>query len=296
MLRKLIALAPFFLLLAGCVGAESERSIETLSSSGARERIPIAVLKPDGAGPFPAIVVMHDCSGLGLRSSGAPNRWADELVRHGYVVAIPDSFTTRGHAGGVCTVPPQQRHADTSARSRAHDAYAALAYLRALPYVDGQRVGIIGGSHGGSTVLATMAAPSSDTEPLAHEKHGGFAAAVALYPACPPPRAGGASPVYKPIAPVLILIGEKDDWTPAEPCRTLVDAAAEAGHPLSIKIYPGALHAFDSPYPVKYVATRINQNAPGGRGATTGGDASAWAESIHDVEAFFDRYLMPVRH
>jgi len=38
---------------------------------------------------------------------------------------------------------------------------------------------------------------------------------------------------------VLILIGEKDDWTPAAPCRALTEAAQQAGHPVTIKIYPG---------------------------------------------------------
>jgi len=58
-----------------------------------------------------------------------------------------------------------------------------------------------------------------------------------------------------------------------------------------IKIYPGAHHSFDSPNPVRYVPTRINANAPGGRGATTGGDPAAWADAIREVTAFFDRYL-----
>ena len=39
------------------------------------------------------------------------------------------------------------------------------------------------------------------------------------------------------------------------------------------------------------VAARVNANAPGGRGATTGGDPAAWADSIREVIAFFGRYL-----
>ena len=67
------------------------------------DRIPARVLKPAGSGPFPAVVIMHDCSGLGPGSSGAPGRWSRELVARGYVVLMPDSFSTRGHPGGVCT-------------------------------------------------------------------------------------------------------------------------------------------------------------------------------------------------
>lgn len=131
-----------------------------------------------------------------------------------------------------------------------------------------------------------MMASESDTQPLAGEKRAGFAAGVALYPRC-----AVRSGVYRPVAPVLILIGEKDDWTLAEPCRKLVETARQAGHPVAIKVYPGAHHSFDSPNPVRYVATRINPNAPGGRGATTGGDPAAWADSIREVVAFLDRHL-----
>jgi dienelactone hydrolase len=175
---------------------------------------------------------------------------------------------------------------------RVRDAYAALAHLRALPYVDGAHIGLMGGSHGGSTTLASMVAPEHDSDLLAREKRGGFAAAVAFYPGCVASRRtwSGAG-VYQPVAPLLILIGDKDDWTPAEPCRRLTEAARQAGYPVTIKIYPGAYHSFDSDRPVRYVAARINPNAPSGRGATTGGDPAAWADSIREATAFFGRYL-----
>jgi dienelactone hydrolase len=163
----------------------------------------------------------------------------------------------------------------------------------------------MGGSHGGSTTLATIVAPESDREPQAREKRAGFVAAVALYPSCAArmgtwrverrPATNGRivnySGVYKPLAPLLILIGEIDDWTPAEPCRELAQTAQRAGYPVAIKVYPGAHHSFDSNNPVRYVPARINVNSATGRGATTGGDADAWADSIREVIAFFDRNL-----
>ena len=279
------ALAPWLCaaVLAGCAGTGV--SIMTTTPRGAPEEIPATLSKPDGPGPFPAVVIMHDCSGLGTTSSGAPDRWARELVGRGYVVVLPDSFATRGFPGGVCTDPSPSRNEVGPAR-RVRDAYAALAYVRTLPYVDGRRVGLMGGSHGGSTTLASMAAPQSDQEPLAGEKRAGFAAAVALYPGC-----GIRFTVYKPIAPLLILAGEKDDWTPAEPCRKLAEAALAAGYPVSIKLYPGAYHGFDSYNPVRYVPTRVNLSSPTGRGATTGGDPKAWADAIVEVTAFFGQHL-----
>ena len=273
-------------IIGGCGGATSGVPIATSVPGGARTQIPTTVTKPDGPGPFPAVVIMHDCSGLGTSSSGAPGRWAKELVGRGYVVLMPDSFTERGFPHGVC-VEGSPNRMDVSPARRVDDAYSTLAYARTLPYVDGSRVGVMGGSHGGTTTLVTMvAAPPTGTR--------AFAAAVALYPACGARRGGlDGSSVYRPLAPVLILIGDKDDWTPADACRKLADAAQGAGQPVTIKIYPGAHHSFDSNNPVRYVARRVNPNAPGGRGATTGGDPQAWADSIREVAAFFGRHLRP---
>jgi dienelactone hydrolase len=55
--------------------------------------------------------------------------------------------------------------------------------------------------------------------------------------------------------------------------------------------YPGAHHSFDSHNPVRYVEARNNPSSPTGRGATTGGDPVAWADSIREVAAFFGRHL-----
>src|SRR3989442_2083425 len=99
-----LALGMAAAILSGCGGAISGPSITTTAPGGVSEQIPVTLSKPDGPGPFPAVVIVHDCSGLGPRSSGAPDRWARELLGRGYVVLIPDSFTTRGVAHGVCTL------------------------------------------------------------------------------------------------------------------------------------------------------------------------------------------------
>ncbi len=298
MLRRLVVCA-LFLLTASPACAATTVDIETAEPGGAAERIPALLFEPEGPGPYPAVVILHDCSGLGPRSSGAPGRWANALVARGYVVLLPDSFTTRGHPAGVCVNASPARN-DVRPARRARDAYAALAYVRSLPSVEQSRVGLMGGSHGGSTTLSAMVLSDH-----AAGNAGAFAAAVALYPACGA-RYGdwrvkrelgsrgaidGYGGVYKPVAPLLILIGEADDWTPAEPCMRLVEAAQRAGYPVFYKSYPGAHHAFDSDRPVRYVAERININSPSGRGATTGGDPGAWADSIREVTAFFAQHL-----
>ncbi|MGE0724221.1 MAG: dienelactone hydrolase family protein [Alphaproteobacteria bacterium] len=237
--------------------------------------LPMTVARPDGPGPFPAVVILHDCSGLGPRSSGSPGRWSTLLTAAGYVTAMPDSFTPRGRPDGVCAfdrgprIPPSLR---------AEDAHAAMAHLRTLPFVDPARIAVMGGSHGGtSTLHAASIAPGGAP---------GFAAAIALYPACrlaPEP--------FAPLSPLTILIGGADDWSPAAHCERLTAPAAAAGRPFDLVVYPGAHHAFDSRAPVRYVAERRNVNAPSGRGATTGGDPAAWADARARVLAFLGERL-----
>jgi dienelactone hydrolase len=275
-------------------------SFQSVASS---DQLPATLIKPDGEGPFPAVVIVHDCSGLGSRSSGAPMRWAQELVQQGYVVLIPDSFAPRGFPNGVCTVPAHQSIA-VSGNVRARDAYGALATLRQYPYVDGKRIGIMGGSHGGMTTLAAMVSVK-ESNPLAEAKRNGFAAGISLYPNCglsygewktvrqskdfgPVVSYSG---VYKPIGPVLILAGEKDDWTPAEDCRQMTEASRKEGHPVEIIVYPGAYHSFDSTMPVRFDPNRAVIGSPTGKGATTGGNPAAWADSRKQVVSFFAKHL-----
>ena len=265
-----LRIAVALLVLAGCAGVAPPSPDPSPAPS-----IPTHVEKPPGSGPFPAIVMLHDCSGLGPRSSHAPARWAQVLVKQGYVVAMPDSFSTRGFPSGVC-VDSSPARSSVGPLRRVADAYQTLAYLRTLPYVDSKRIGVMGGSHGGATTLATLANAQPD----------GFVAAVALYPSC---RIWIER--LKPAVPLLILTGELDDWTPAKPCLQLAENASRAGSPVSIKVYPGAHHSFDCANPIRYVEARVNENAPGARGATTGGNPEAWADSIREVTAFFARYL-----
>jgi dienelactone hydrolase len=256
------------------------------------QALPATLLRPTGAGPFKAVVILHDCSGLGAHSSGAPQRWGTLLASEGYVILIPDSFGPRGYPEGVCTAPPSPQLAKTYPAVRVGDAYAALAFLRTLPFVDRGGIAVMGGSHGGSSTLATMVTPLQPA--LAEARRGGFAAGIALYPGCGAAYGGwwvtraegtrgpvtGFYGVYQPLAPLLILIGSADDWTPAEHCRVLAERAKAQGYPVSITIYPGASHAFDSASPRRYLEARSNLNNPDGHGATTAGDPEAWADAV----------------
>src|SRR5262245_36624259 len=260
-------------LVGGCRGGGSVRLAPP--PGGQAPAIAMRVVRPDGAGPFPAVVWMHSCAGL-VRGARHVEDWTRRLLKMGYVVAIPDSFSERGYPTGICgnggLVP---------AETRAGDAYAALRSLEARTDVVADRIGLIGFSHGGWTVLAAMDAGAAARDGGGAQH--GFAVAVAVYPGS---AAGFWSRAYRAAAPLLILSGELDDWTPAAPCQGLADRAREQGQPVSIVVYPGAYHSFDTYIPVMRIA-----EARQGRGATIGGDAKAREDSIKRVEAFFARYL-----
>lgn len=204
----------------------------------------VELYRPAGPGPFAAVVVQHGCNGV-ARST---RRWAARLRDWGYVAAVVDSFGPRG-LDNVCG-----RGGLVSAAERGRDAEAASALLAARPDVKPGRIAVIGFSHGGGAALA------------AGTTSGVFAAAIAFYPWCP----AASAPLR---TDTLILIGDADDWTPAPRCTAFVERAA--GQPVNLKVYPGALHAFDNGAPETiYFGHRI------------GGEPGATADAIARTRSF----------
>ena len=179
------------------------------------------LIKPEGEGPFPAIVMLHHCSGL---DNEGFFRWARQLKNLGYVAFLVDSFGPRGITN-VCD------NGWPTIRYRARDAHAAKLYLSSLPFVDPERIAVMGWSHGAwGSILAIQ-----DPE---HKFPGkSFKAAVAYYPYC--------RGLYYLNAPLLILIGEKDDWTSAERCQNLLPN--DSPYDVILKIYPETHHGFFFP-------------------------------------------------
>ena len=89
-------------------------------------------------------------------------------------------------------------------------------------------------------------------------------------------------------APLLILAGANDDWTPAESCQKLADAAREAGRPITIVVYPDARHHFDGAHLKRPVFVSI---AKGGKGATIEYNPKAHEDSEKKVKNFLAAQL-----
>lgn len=223
-MHRLSALAVLSLLWASSVTAGTDAvSYPAATVPGLVEpaTIPAEIHRPDGSGPFPAIIVLHGCDGAGSHQEV----WAKRLVSWGYVAMVPDSFTPR-ISSNVClnmlVVPPAVRVAD---------AIGAAAFLRRQPYVQATNIGVIGFSHGGGTIMRLVQEGASAAGTA-------IKGAVAYYPPC------DVATDIDVALPTLILIGGKDTGMPAYRCR---DLATKLKRPqlVDLVVYPGAHHAFD---------------------------------------------------
>ena len=180
--------------------------------------------RPEGEEPLPAIVLLHTCAGI----SEHERSWLEILASWGYVVLLVDSLTPRG-VGYIC----DGRAGSIAPWNRALDAYGGKKFLSNLPYVDADRIAVLGLSHGG---MAVMDIVKSDTSSGIDMKP--FRAAIALYPLC-------GEPVQIDI-PTLILIGDKDSWTPADLCKQLFQGLGKPKN-VTLKVIENAYHLFDHP-------------------------------------------------
>lgn len=192
-----------------------------------------AVFKPAGDGPFPAVVLMHSCGGL----VGAPNahvkEHAQQLLAAGYVTLVIDSFQPRGFDNCAARVP--------ATSTGIVDAYAALDFLAAKPFVDATRVYQVGYSWG-AFISAFLASPQSAGLASSQRR---FAATVANYGGC---AYKTSQIVLRDIdRPLLMLLGERDREVPAAPCFPLLDELKAAGAPVHWHVYLQTTHGWDKP-------------------------------------------------
>src|SRR5579863_5708493 len=195
--------------------------------------LPEAASAPGGSqAKVPAMVVVHGSSGV-LQNDW---EWARRLNELGYATLVIDNFTGRG---------VKETATDQSRLSPAADAAGALAALSLLathPAIDPKRIGVIGFSRGGSAAINTALEP---IRRAVIDDDLRFAAHVAVYPGCAVPyvsaRLDGS--------PILMLLGAKDDYTPARFCLAYAEELRARGAEVRIVVYANAGHAFDSKAP-----------------------------------------------
>lgn len=237
MLAKIVALlaAVSTAGIAPCLAAEAPPIVVEIESPLASSHPLQGYLRHGGyAGRSPAVVLLHGCNGNWARID---ERWGKRIASWGYAALTVDSFGPRG-LKNCGDNPPNDLIQDL-----ALDGYRALKFLAHNPWIDHTRVAVLGFGNGGRSVLMSV-----ERGPLELASPNKFRAAVAFYPPC-------AAFKGDMTVPTLILIGERDDVTPAEECRKMVDGRdgwgisrqKDQGAPVKLIVYPDAHHGFDAP-------------------------------------------------
>jgi dienelactone hydrolase len=193
------------------------------------------LFRPEGAGPFPGVVLLSGCSGL-QRLTGY-RRWVDRLVSWGYVVLAVDSLGLRGVS--YCENRMQNDRA-----TGAGDAYGALRFLKERADVLPDQIGAVGFSYGANALFMAIAANGEDrslrsidfTFPAVRPY--AFRAAVAFYPT-------HVSRHLRFSVPLLVLDGDSDRFNTAMDLWWMAEAGRRLGDPTQLHIYLFATHGFD---------------------------------------------------
>ena len=241
---KIAVLIITFLIAASAFAATGK----PVSYKSGDETVQGVIYAPDGKGPFPAIIVIHEWWGL--------NDWvkeqASKLSDEGYVTLAVDLYR-----GKVATTPEQAHEImrgvpdDRAAR----DLRAAVGFLRAQENVKKNKVGSIGWCMGGGYSLQTAIEVPDLAATVINYGH------LATEPAT----------LAKINAPILGLFGGKDQGiTPAD-VHKFEGAMKAAGKKIDTKIYADAGHGFENP-----------NNKDGYRAADT---ADAWKRTVEFLAA-----------
>lgn len=224
--------------------------------------------RPEGKGPFPAIVFVETCVGPMEHKASIYEPWIETLSGWGYVVlrisrCTPDIDETTDR-----TAYPLRSF------TLAFLVHAGFSHLSNLPFVEPTRIGVIGWSVDGTAALNVV-----NEAALFDQK---FRLVIAFYPQC-----GVATGPF--IAPVLVLIGAKDDWTLVKDCQRMANEKNDT----HVKVYPKAFHGFDLAGLGKksFHKTVFNLEKNPTRGMTTGYNQTAHQTALREVEAFLNEHL-----
>ncbi len=248
------------------------KGIELKSEPGAPLRA--LLFRPKGEGPFPAIVLLHGCRGV----QAYQKDWAVELADWGYVALLVDSFGPR-NAEHICAKFDELIY-DEVVGGRVADAVGARTYLVTLPFVDANRIAVMGWARDAilSAVFEGGMAQVFDSK---------FQAAVAFYPECIGTTSGRFS------APTLVLLGDKDDSIRPDDCERTAVAGKGGPTPVELKLYPGVHHGFDDPQVGErfYLEDAWNRYKNPARGMTFGYSSTAHKDALKRVNEFLAKHL-----
>jgi dienelactone hydrolase len=276
--HRFVSFVPLVLLAQLVAAGGAGAGQETVEIREGDLTLKASVYRPEGSGPFPAIIGMHDCGGLFNRAGRIASKyreWAQLLAKDGFVVVYPESYGSRG-LGSQCASRNRTVRPD---RERASDVSAVRRWLEQQPDVKADRISLLGWANGASSVLWVVRPQHKrDDKP-------DFRSAVALYPACR--RLDTAA--WSTRVPTLILIGAADDASSPKDCEKMVAGAKGRSARISMVVYPGALHDFDHPNRPPQIRAGYAFSTDGSGRIHTGTNTAARADSLKRVPEWLKR-------
>jgi carboxymethylenebutenolidase len=179
------------------------------------------IARPQGNGPFPAAIMIHEFYGLNESIIGK----AEGLAEEGYIVVAPDTFrgsTTAWIPRAIFQV------ISTDAEQVNRDLDSVFAWMAAQPDIVPQSIGILGFCYGGRASLS-------------YSLHNRDIAATVIFYGSPEtdPAVLAALP-----GPVLGIFGGADNSIPLSEVRAFEAGLQQAGVPHEVTVYDGQPHAF----------------------------------------------------
>ena len=271
----IIALILSAVILPARAAAPAPQAVEIPSGAAT---LHAQLFKPEGSGPFPVVLALHGCGGLGGHSEPVQARyrdWAEELLKDGKAVLFPDSYGSR-ELGPQCRV--RERRV-TARRERVTDILAARQWLMQQSWVARDRISLMGWANGASALLWAVR-----PQLLLRHAEPDFRSAVAFYPDCRLSSGLG----WSARVPTLLLIGAKDDVSSPPACRQMVEGAHGRSALTRIVVYPSAYHDFDRPnLPLQAIGP--NPDAADPEKGHVGTDAEARVDSQKRVAEWLAR-------
>lgn len=201
------------------------------------------VVKPDGNGPFPTVILFTG-AGDPFWRPGYGN-WMNWLKDRGYASIISDSAKSHGVKGKA------MMSRKLMPIKRAHEVFWIKDIINKMSFVDMNKLALMGMSHGGDTVLDALVYNSEDPKQFNLD---GLKTVITFYPGCRKPIFGvkltknyNNQWTQKDI-PVSIFQGSIDKWNKIELCQGVVERQKQAGTPISYHFYEKARHCFDEIY------------------------------------------------
>ena len=232
--------------------------------------------------------MLHGCSGPLTRRGQFSKRqryWTNWFRRQGYHALLVDSFNPRG----VRSVCVKRNRPIRALIHRPHDALAGLAYLQAQKHINPNAIFLLGWSNGGSALLATVGRRKAGNTANQAGFRGGDCILSWVQKFLNPKRHH-----WHPKLPTLVLLGEKDTWTPPLFCKMLhrrVLQKMDSQAAFSIKSFSKGLHGFDSLSPPRERSVPNLTHSRHLRRVSVGGSKEGQKWATEQVKAFLEEHL-----